>query len=100
MSACSGGSSGVVVLEWDETPKLLEGSGPLAFERSFNSSEDLMKRLSQTAEFRGDAASVSNVTWSPDRTVLGRWRRGLSRQPSGNQEPEQLKQTIDMVPLS
>ena len=81
------------------SPKLLEGSLPLAFERSFNSSEDLMKRLSQTAEFRGDAASVSNVTWSPDGQFLaagGEDCRVTVWEPG----TRQLKQTIDMVLFS
>lgn len=82
-----------------KTTKLLEGSGPLAFERSFNSNEDLIKRLTQTAEFRGDAACVSNVTWSPDGQHLAAggedcritvWEPGT----------RQLKQTIDMVRLA
>ena len=77
-------------------PKPLRGSGPLAFERSCNSSEDIIKRLTQTAKFTGDAACVSNVTWSPDGQFLAAggedcritiWEPGT----------RQLKQTVDMV---
>ena len=74
----------------------LHGSGPLAFERSFTCNEDLIKRLTQTAEFTGDAACVSNLTWSPDGEFLAAggedcritvWEPGV----------KQLKHTIDMV---
>ena len=79
--------------------RALEGSRPLAFERSFNSSEEFMKRLTQTAEFKGDAACVSNVTWTPDGQFLAAggedcritiWEPGT----------RQLKQTMDMVCLA
>ena len=46
------------------------GIRPLVFERSFTSSEGLIKRLAQTDSFTGDAASVSNLTWSPDGQFL------------------------------
>lgn len=76
----------------------LNGNGPVAFERSFNSDEGLIKRLSQTAELTGDAASVSNLSWSPDGQFLASggedcritvWEPGM----------HQKKHTIDMVGL-
>ena len=72
------------------------GVRPLAFERSFTSSEGLIKRLAQTDSFTGDAASVSNLTWSPDGQFLAAggedcritvWEPGYHRQ----------SQTIDIV---
>ena len=74
------------------------GIRPLAFERSFNSSEGLIKRLAQTDELTGDAASVSNLTWSPDGQFVAAggedcritvWEPGMHRQ----------SQTIDIVRL-
>ena len=68
----------------------------LVFERSFTSSEGLIKRLAQTDSFTGDAASVSNLTWSPDGQFLAAggedcritvWEPGYHRQ----------SQTIDIV---
>ena len=72
------------------------GIRPLVFERSFTSSEGLIKRLAQTDSFTGDAASVSNLTWSPDGQFLAAggedcritvWEPGYHRQ----------SQTIDIV---
>ena len=78
------------------SPRSAARTGPLTFERSFTSDEDLIKRLSQTAHFTGDAASVSNVSWSPDGQYLAAggedcritvWEPGM----------QQKKHTFDMV---
>lgn len=78
------------------SPRSVARTGPLTFVRSFTSDEDLIKRLSQTAQFTGDAASVSNVSWSPDGQYLAAggedcritvWEPGM----------QQKKHTFDMV---
>ena len=58
-----------------------------------------MKRLTQTAEFKGDAACVSNITWTPDGQFLAAGGEDC-RITIWEQGTRQLKQTIDMVLLA